>query len=1005
MAAGTGVSESPALLREHLLRHNAWQEVWRANAGERKRLSAAQRLALHAPKIQNQVVEAPDNCRSFWDSALFAIDCLVQAIHDGILAASGCGAGAPPLLGRGSLFPPDFQATIAAVISRTEGVRDGLSVRCAFVGIVRGVLSDVVVPDIEQFGPPGSGKRLERFGQWWEAFKVFSEFTRRFLQYHDRDTVPAAADASLLFQQRRTLGQGTGSGNSGRNPDPPRVESLSATSIRAWRDLVFVPLVRNDSAFVASLWEVIRRDRDEGNEGSPLFISLVENVMESAKAAGLASHPEFYRIQHFVDPALVNRRAQFTLMNYIPLIASYLREPPAFIDRAVVQPRDSIKQISEAGPWEGLCGFFYWELVQEFLQESRAYFRGKLVEWINDGIPAPTHSEQTHHNSIGDEADSTSKIGPCQSAPAAPITLTSYVKVVARFKKSERARVHRYFDADMTWPLVNELLVEEFFLAPNRDGRQLLTLGGPSESLGALLEQQRLGDLREIFKVLHWTQTVLNPEWPSPRTVTSSALKVPSSSKGPQKRKQASRSFDHEVRKTSRKDDNGDPRPAGVEAPAAGDSDENQTCGLQPLLHAFALYAKKRCVQVLRKHIPASQPTQSGHKGGVVSSESTSQSHNIQAIDLVLDLIAAMRDLESVIAQFEERSLPFQAACTNSFESVVNNKRICFAQALAEFLDGVIRGSLPLNGVSSDQNTQFLTDFFGTSGGDGRQPSSAPAPSTTPLDLCTQTIKLFTFLYDKDVFQEHYNKLLRRRLLANRADAYNFSSSAELEGAILGLLLQQQGIGFVSRMQRMIDDVESDTARANDMQFRRWFGDCRQLAAGTGGVEAGSSTDDATYSVSAASAQLKGFASVPSSVGVLTLTESVWPPREGYSAVGGLLKRVAPPLRAIGDAYARFYREQFPARTLTNHWEETRVVLQAKFPKEAPTTTVDSVPEKTKKKKKSHGAICYEFHVSALQATLLNAFTQRRKVQCALWHSLCPCQLAKCVYSRGVHGL
>ena len=284
MAAGTGVSESPALLREHLLRHNAWQEVWRANAGERKRLSAAQRLALHAPKIQNQVVEAPDNCRSFWDSALFAIDCLVQAIHDGILAASGCGAGAPPLLGRGSLFPPDFQATIAAVISRTEGVRDGLSVRCAFVGIVRGVLSDVVVPDIEQFGPPGSGKRLERFGQWWEAFKVFSEFTRRFLQYHDRDTVPAAADASLLFQQRRTLGQGTGSGNSGRNPDPPRVESLSATSIRAWRDLVFVPLVRNDSAFVASLWEVIRRDRDEGNEGSPLFISLVENVMESAKA-------------------------------------------------------------------------------------------------------------------------------------------------------------------------------------------------------------------------------------------------------------------------------------------------------------------------------------------------------------------------------------------------------------------------------------------------------------------------------------------------------------------------------------------------------------------------------------------------------------------------------------------------------------------------------------------------------------------------------------------------
>lgn len=340
MAARADVGESPALLRDHILRQNAWQEVWRANADERKRLSAAQRLSLHAPEIQKQVVEAPDNSRSFWDSALFAIDCLVQAIHDGIGAASGAdsrgdsipvapgsdviggggggsekraGGGAPRLLRRGSLIPPDFQATIAAVISRTEGVRDGLSVRCAFVGVVRGVLSDVVVPDIEESGPSGSVKRLERFGLWWDAFKVFSEFTRRFLQYHDRDTVPSAADSSsllLLPQSTGTgsaLGQGscseslsgdqtTNDGGSGdscsggalaatQNAGPPQVvvESLSATSIRAWCDLVFVPLVREDSAFLASLWGVIRRDRDEGSEGSAHSTSLVQNVVESAQ--------------------------------------------------------------------------------------------------------------------------------------------------------------------------------------------------------------------------------------------------------------------------------------------------------------------------------------------------------------------------------------------------------------------------------------------------------------------------------------------------------------------------------------------------------------------------------------------------------------------------------------------------------------------------------------------------------------------------------------------------
>ena len=53
----------------------------------------------------------------------------------------------------------------------------------------------------------------------------------------------------------------------------------------------------------------------------------------------------------------------------------------------------------------------------------------------------------------------------------------------------------------------------------------------------------------------------------------------------------------------------------------------------------------------------------------------------------------------------------------------------------------------------------------------------------------------------------------------------NFARGAELEHAILGLLMQQQGISFVSRMQRMIHDVDSNAVRSADRSFKQWLDD------------------------------------------------------------------------------------------------------------------------------------------------------------------------------------
>ena len=41
----------------------------------------------------------------------------------------------------------------------------------------------------------------------------------------------------------------------------------------------------------------------------------------------------------------------------------------------------------------------------------------------------------------------------------------------------------------------------------------------------------------------------------------------------------------------------------------------------------------------------------------------------------------------------------------------------------------------------------------------------------TPADLCKCAAKLFTFLYDKDIFQYFYMRDLRQRLLTNYGDA------------------------------------------------------------------------------------------------------------------------------------------------------------------------------------------------------------------------------------------
>ena len=132
---------------------------------------------------------------------------------------------------------------------------------------------------------------------------------------------------------------------------------------------------------------------------------------------------------------------------------------------------------------------------------------------------------------------------------------------------------------------------------------------------------------------------------------------------------------------------------------------------------------------------------------------------------------------------------------------------------------------------------------------------------------------------------------------------YDFSKGAEMEMFFLQLLLQEHGIGFVSRMQRMIDDIESETARSTETSFKEWVSEQRlQLA--------DSDTGDKH------TATRRALAAVPKSLGVLALTKSVWPPTAVTSVCDTAVKTVAPSLRACEELFSQYYSKRFPARQL-----------------------------------------------------------------------------------------
>jgi len=144
--------------------------------------------------------------------------------------------------------------------------------------------------------------------------------------------------------------------------------------------------------------------------------------------------------------------------------------------------------------------------------------------------------------------------------------------------------------------------------------------------------------------------------------------------------------------------------------------------------------------------------------------------------------------LSLVFGCFQANNI-FQRALTEAFEKIVNTgtDSCPTAELLADFADGVLKKG------GSKLEAKELEDT---------------------LD---NTVRIFSYLSDKDLFSEFYRKLLAKRLLMQNSD------SVDTEKSIIGKLKLKCGAQYTSKLEGMIVDMR--TAQDHAQEFHAFMRD------------------------------------------------------------------------------------------------------------------------------------------------------------------------------------
>ncbi|GAA6013402.1 hypothetical protein JCM10207_008831 [Rhodosporidiobolus poonsookiae] len=280
--------------------------------------------------------------------------------------------------------------------------------------------------------------------------------------------------------------------------------------------------------------------------------------------------------------------------------------------------------------------------------------------------------------------------------------------------------------------------------------------------------------------------------------------------------------------------------------------------GLDPLRERFEQHVKKAGLDSVERAVGAAASAE-----GAGAKEKEDAQAAVEPKAYVESLLAVHRKNNELVGKAFRGDQGFVASLDRACREFVNRNKACSSpnkspELLAKFADSLLRKS---NKASEDADIeQALTD----------------------------TMTVFKYIEDKDVFQKFYSKMLSSRLIKDT------SASEDAESSMIGKLKDACGFEYTSKLQRMFQDIQLN--RDLNSAFKEKMQQTH---------------DSADLSVD---------------FNVLVLNTSSWPLQAPNTKLN-----MPPELVKTKERFEAYYMNQHSARKLTWLWQHSRNELRSLY--------------------------------------------------------------------------
>ncbi|GAA5868774.1 hypothetical protein JCM8547_005374 [Rhodosporidiobolus lusitaniae] len=194
--------------------------------------------------------------------------------------------------------------------------------------------------------------------------------------------------------------------------------------------------------------------------------------------------------------------------------------------------------------------------------------------------------------------------------------------------------------------------------------------------------------------------------------------------------------------------------------------------GLDPLRERFEAHVKKAGLDSVERAVGAAASAE-----GAGAKEKEEAQAAVEPRAYVESLLAVHRKNNELVGKAFRGDQGFVASLDRACREFVNRNKACASpnkspELLAKFADSLLRKS---NKASEDADVE---------------------------KALTDTMTVFKYIEDKDVFQKFYSKMLSSRLIKDT------SASEDAESSMIGKLKDACGFEYTSKLQRMFQDIQ-----------------------------------------------------------------------------------------------------------------------------------------------------------------------------------------------------